>query len=66
MEKALHNLRSENLLHPPALYELPEQALAELIRPAGFFWIKARRVRNFSFSMAESSSDASSWMRYSF
>ena len=38
---------SENLLHPPALYELPEQALAELIRPAGFFRIKARRVRNF-------------------
>ena len=47
VEKALHNLRSENLLHPPALYELPEQALAELIRPAGFFRIKARRVRNF-------------------
>lgn len=47
VEKALHNLRSENLLHLPALYELPEQVLAELIRPAGFFRIKARRIRNF-------------------
>lgn len=53
VEKALHNLRSENLLHAPALYELPEQTLAGLIRPAGFFRIKARRVRNFLHFLRE-------------
>lgn len=47
VEKALHNLRVENLLEAQALYELPEDKLSELIRPAGFFRVKARRIRNF-------------------
>jgi endonuclease-3 related protein len=47
VEKALHNLRTQDLLEARALYELPEATLAELIRPAGFFRIKAKRIRNF-------------------
>lgn len=47
VEKALHNLRTEGLLQAEALYELPEHTLAELIRPSGFFRVKAGRIRNF-------------------
>lgn len=47
VEKALHNLRQAGLLDPGALSRLAEEDLAELIRPSGFFRIKAARVRNF-------------------
>jgi endonuclease III related protein len=47
VERALENLRTRNLLDPRGLFALTETALAELIRPAGFFRIKARRLRAF-------------------
>lgn len=46
VEKALNNLKTVSLLDGPALLALPEAQLAELIRPAGFFNLKARRLRN--------------------
>jgi endonuclease III len=33
-------------MEPRALYALPPDELAELIRPAGYFQVKARRLRN--------------------
>jgi endonuclease-3 related protein len=47
VEKALHNLRAAGMLDPRSLFRLQEEELAAFIRPAGFFRIKAARVRNF-------------------
>ncbi len=47
VEKAIANLRAAEALAPEPLYALPEQRLSELIRPAGYFNVKARRLRSF-------------------
>jgi endonuclease-3 related protein len=46
VEKAIRNLRQADLLEPHSLHEVPPEELEELIRPAGYFRIKARRLRN--------------------
>lgn len=46
VKKAIDNLRREDLLEPRALYGLAVEELEEKIRPAGYFRIKARRLRN--------------------
>ena len=45
--QALRALKDEGLLNPQALGEMPEAELANWIRPAGYFNIKARRLKNF-------------------
>lgn len=47
VERALANLKEAQLLHPDKLFALPEARLAQLIRPAGYFNVKARRLRSF-------------------
>jgi endonuclease-3 related protein len=47
VEKAISNLKSANLLSPQKLQKLQVEKLAELIRPAGYYNIKAVRVKNF-------------------
>ena len=47
VERALANLKREALLTPAALEAVPIERLAEVIRPAGYFNIKARRLKNF-------------------
>jgi endonuclease-3 related protein len=47
VEKAIENLKGENLLSLHKLTRLRESQLARLIRPAGYFNVKARRLRNF-------------------
>lgn len=46
VEKALDNLRSASLLSAHALSSLPAPLLAEYIRPAGYYNIKAARIHN--------------------
>jgi endonuclease III related protein len=46
VERAIANLREAGVMSPRALYELPPQELAELIRPAGYFQVKTKRLRN--------------------
>lgn len=46
VEKAIENLRQENLLDPHALQGLPAEELAEVIRPAGYYRLKAGRLHN--------------------
>jgi endonuclease III related protein len=53
VEKALLSLRNENLLCPEKLFALPQDRLAELLRPAGSFRIKAERLRNFLFFLRQ-------------
>ena len=46
VERAIDNLRQLDLLEPHALYQVPPAELEELIRPAGYYRVKARRLRN--------------------
>lgn len=54
VERALTNLREAGLLNYPALCGLEKEELAEYIRPAGFYNVKATRLSNF-FQMLEES-----------
>ena len=46
VERAIANLKTARVLEPKKLFALPEAKLAELIRPAGYFNVKARRLRS--------------------
>ena len=46
VEKAIANLRYEDVLRPERLLSLPDAELAGLIRPSGYFNIKTRRLKN--------------------
>jgi endonuclease-3 related protein len=46
VERAIRNLHDACVIQPHALYALPVEELAELIRPAGYFQVKARRLSN--------------------
>ncbi len=45
--QAITMIKDRGLLAPQALHDLPEAELARLIRPAGYYNIKARRIKNF-------------------
>jgi endonuclease-3 related protein len=47
VEKAVHNLKRAKVLRLTRLQKLPERQLAVLIKPAGFFNLKAKRLKNF-------------------
>jgi endonuclease-3 related protein len=46
-ERAIANLEKRKLLNPHKLYRLSDKRLASLIMPAGYYNIKARRLKNF-------------------
>ena len=46
VERALNNIRREKALSLSRLLQLPHEALAGLLRPAGYFNVKARRLIN--------------------
>jgi endonuclease-3 related protein len=46
VEKAIKNLKKENALSTRRLHEMSKETLAALIRPAGYFNIKAGRLKN--------------------
>ena len=47
VEKAICNLKKQNLLTPQKLHALSHACLAKLIKPAGYFNLKAKRIQNF-------------------
>ncbi len=47
VEKAIANLKDADCLNAEAMYALSPKELAELIRPAGYYNIKAKRIKNF-------------------
>ena len=47
VEKAINNLKKNKLLTLEALYKLPDKRLASLIRPSGYYNIKAKRLKEF-------------------
>jgi endonuclease III related protein len=46
VERAIANLKTASSLEPEKLHTIKIERLAELIRPAGYFNIKARRLKN--------------------
>lgn len=47
VKKAIDNLKAANILSPRAMSHMSESSLAELIRPAGYYNIKANRLKAF-------------------
>jgi endonuclease-3 related protein len=47
VEKAIHNLQRHGALSAKAIHKMPAGILSGLIRPAGYFNIKARRLKHF-------------------
>ncbi len=47
VEHAIANLKAAKVLTPRKIHSLTHDELATLIRPAGYFNIKAKRLRNF-------------------
>jgi endonuclease-3 related protein len=47
VEKAIANLKSAGLLTADGLHKCPLPRLAELIKPSGYFNIKAKRLKSF-------------------
>jgi len=46
VEKAIANLKGAGALSPDALHKMPAARLAQLIRPSGYFNIKAKRLKS--------------------
>ncbi|MFP4139356.1 MAG: endonuclease III domain-containing protein [Planctomycetota bacterium] len=55
VERAIANLRAEGAMDVAAMLDRPVNELAELIRPAGYFNVKARRLRCFIQAVADES-----------
>jgi endonuclease-3 related protein len=53
VERAIAHLRAARVLEPKKLFALPEKKLAEMIRPTGYFNVKARRLRSFLHVLVE-------------
>jgi endonuclease-3 related protein len=53
VEKAIGNLRSAGALDCRAILQMPETDLAQQLRPAGYFNVKARRLRAFCAFLEE-------------
>jgi endonuclease III related protein len=47
VEKAIAALKERNFLNPGAILRIPEEELAELIRPSGYYHLKAARLRSY-------------------
>lgn len=53
VEKAMANLKKEDVLTFKSLHAMPLSRLAEQIRPAGYYNIKAKRLRNLTTFIQE-------------
>jgi endonuclease-3 related protein len=53
VEKAINNLKRMDLLTVKAMHEVSKEKLAEVIRPAGYFNIKATRLKNLVSMLME-------------
>lgn len=49
VDKVIWKIKENNLLCPEKLFHYPEEALANLLRPVGYYRIKTKRLKNFLF-----------------
>ena len=54
VEKAIRSLKSEGILSLEALRDVPQEELALLVRPSGYYNAKARKIKAFAEWMAAS------------
>ncbi len=47
VEKAINNLKSQKTFNAKALHKMQKKQLAQLIKPAGYFNVKAKRLKEF-------------------
>jgi endonuclease-3 related protein len=47
VERAIENLKAKDVMNPDGILGLSLEELASLIRPAGYFNVKAKRLRSF-------------------
>jgi endonuclease-3 related protein len=47
VERAIENIKRANLLSPEKMYKIPKKDLSRLIRPAGYYNVKAERIKAF-------------------
>ncbi len=57
VEKAIGNLRDAGCMSVSALHATPPAEMAELIRPAGYLNVKAKRLKNFIAAVHEALAD---------
>jgi endonuclease-3 related protein len=57
VEKAIAGLRAHNLLSLPALTAMPTELLAQYIRPAGYYNLKAGRLKNLVAAIGPNDAD---------
>ena len=60
-ERALGNLRAAGCLTPRTIREMPEEDLALLIRPSGYFNTKARKLKAMAAHLAAYDDDPTRW-----
>lgn len=53
VEQAIANLKKKRLLSPKRILACPDNTLHELLRPSGYFRIKAQRLRSFCQYLVE-------------
>jgi len=58
VEKAISNLKHSDSLMLESLLALSDEALARLIRPSGYFNMKAKRLKNLCLWMAENGGES--------
>ena len=58
VERAIDNLKRRGTLAPETLLALPQSELAELIRPSGYFNVKARRLRHLCSFLVDAGGEA--------
>jgi endonuclease-3 related protein len=54
VERAIENLKRQGVLSAKAIHQMPPEKLAVLIRPAGYFNVKAKRLKSFIGFLADS------------
>lgn len=47
VERAIKNLKKEKVLSPEKLYRFKTSSLSRLIRPSGYYNVKAKRIKSF-------------------
>lgn len=53
VEKAIDNLKKNGVLDPQKMLEISEEDLAQLIRPAGFWRVKSKRLKRLLTKLSE-------------
>ncbi|MBI4202707.1 MAG: hypothetical protein HY532_06325, partial [Chloroflexi bacterium] len=64
VKRALANLKAAGAIPPPRIRDLPQNELAQLIRPSGYFNTKARKLKAFAHHLgAQYNDDLDAFLR---